>query len=185
MIDVLLEEASDVAERLKEVESTEPIEPNKPPFKPRGAQVHKPTREAKQRRGRKPPAPKKNAGNKPKSSTAAAPAAPKIKKPHRFRPGTQALREIRRYQKTTELLLRKQPFYRLVREVSEAVASAKQLAFVPRWQASALVALQESTEVYVIAFFQGIQLCAIHAKRTTVMPKDVGLWKRLVSWKER
>jgi len=96
-----------------------------------------------------------------------------IKKPHKFRPGTVALREIRRYQKSTELLIRKLPFQRLVREIAEAFKTDL------RFQASAVAALQESAEAFLIDLFEDTNLCAIHAKRITVMPKDMALARRI------
>ena len=96
-----------------------------------------------------------------------------LKKVHRYRPGTVALREIRRYQKSTDLLLRKLPFQRLVREI----ASEYQTDL--RFQASAIEALQEATEAYMVSMFEYANLCAIHAKRVTVMNKDLSLAKRL------
>ena len=54
-----------------------------------------------------------------RKTAAASTATGGVKKPHRFRPGTVALREIRRYQKSTELLIRKLPFQRLVREIAQ------------------------------------------------------------------
>ena len=92
---------------------------------------------------------------------------------HRFRPGTVALREIRRYQKSTELLIRRMPFQRLVREI--AVEYKTDL----RFQASAILALQEATEAYLVALFEDSNLCAIHAKRVTIMPRDVQLARRI------
>ena len=96
-----------------------------------------------------------------------------VKKPHRYRPGTVALREIRQYQKSTELLLRKLPFQRLVREVGQD--------FRPdlRFQASAIMALQEATEAFVVGLFEDSNLCALHAKRVTLMPKDIQLARRV------
>ena len=82
-----------------------------------------------------------------------------IKKPHRYRPGTVALREIRKYQKTTELLIRKLPFQRLVRELAQDLKNEL------RFQSSALLALQEATEAYIVGLFEDTNLCAIHAKR--------------------
>lgn len=102
-----------------------------------------------------------------------APATGGIKKPHRFRPGTVALREIRRYQKSTELLLRKLPFQRLVREVAMDFRSEL------RFQSHALLALQEASEVYLISVFEDANLCAIHAKRVTIFPKDMQLARRI------
>uniref|UniRef100_A0A915EDE0 Histone H3 n=1 Tax=Ditylenchus dipsaci TaxID=166011 RepID=A0A915EDE0_9BILA len=96
-----------------------------------------------------------------------------LKKPRRYRPGTVALREIRRYQKTTDLLLRKLPFQRLVREV------AQQHRDDYRFQSSAVLALQEAAEAYLTALFEDTNLCAIHAKRVTIMPKDMQLARRI------
>merc|ERR1712060_501839 len=96
-----------------------------------------------------------------------------IKTKHRFRPGTVALREIRRYQKSTELLLRKLPFQRLVREIASEIKSDL------RFQSSAIMALQEATEAYLVSLFEDTNLCAIHAKRVTIMPRDIQLAKRL------
>merc|ERR1719158_1754937 len=96
-----------------------------------------------------------------------------IKKPHRFRPGTVALREIRKYQKSTELLIRKLPFQRLVREV----ASDFQMDL--RFQSQAVLALQEAAKAYLVGLFEDTNLCAIHAKRVTIMPKDIQLARRI------
>jgi len=89
------------------------------------------------------------------------------KKPHRYRPGTVALREIRKYQKSTELLIRKLPFQRLVREIAQDFKNDL------RWQGQAILALQESAEAYLVSLFEDSNLCAIHAKRVTIMPKDM------------
>ena len=96
-----------------------------------------------------------------------------IKKPHRYRPGTVALREIRKYQKSTELLIRKLPFQRLVREVAQEYKSDL------RFQSSAVIALQEASESYLVSLFEDTNLCAIHAKRVTIMPKDMQLARRI------
>ena len=108
-----------------------------------------------------------------KAARKSAPATGGVKKPHRFRPGTVALREIRRYQKSTELLLRKAPFQRLVREV------ASQYKNDLRFQATAIAALQEATEAYMVSLFEDSNLCAIHGKRVTIMPKDMQLSRRI------
>ena len=97
----------------------------------------------------------------------------KKNKPHRYRPGTVALREIRRYQKSTELLIRKLPFQRLVREIAQEFKTDL------RFQGSAILALQESAEAYLVALFEDTNLCAIHAKRVTIMPKDIQLARRI------
>jgi len=96
-----------------------------------------------------------------------------VKKPHRFRPGTVALREIRRYQKSTELLIRRMPFQRLVREIAQEFKTDL------RFQASAILALQEATEAYLVGLFEDSNLCAIHAKRVTIMPRDIQLARRI------
>jgi histone H3 len=100
-----------------------------------------------------------------------------VKKPHRFRPGTVALREIRRYQKSTELLIRRQPFNRLVREIAQDYITPNGAG--ERFQASAVLALQEASEAYLTALFEDTNLCAIHAKRQTIMPKDIQLARRI------
>ena len=94
-----------------------------------------------------------------------APATGGVKKPHRYRPGTVALREIRRYQKSTDLLIRKLPFQRLVREIAQEFKTDL------RFQGSAVLALQEAAEAYLVGLFEDTNLCAIHAKRVTIMPK--------------
>jgi histone H3 len=96
-----------------------------------------------------------------------------VKKFHRYRPGTVALRQIRQYQKSTELLLRKMPFQRLVREVAQDFKSSL------RFQSSAIRALQEASEAYLVGLFEDTNLCAIHAKRVTIFPKDMQLARRI------
>ena len=91
----------------------------------------------------------------------------------RYRPGQVALREIRRYQRSTDLLIRKQPFQRLAREIAE------ESGLTVRWQGSALLALQEASEAYLIRLFEDTNLCAIHAKRITIMPRDMQLARRI------
>lgn len=100
------------------------------------------------------------------------------RRPHRFKPGTIALREIRRYQQSTDLLLLKLPFARLVREISQYILPfhvAREL----RWQSQAIQALQEATEAFLVHLFEDTNLCAIHAKRITIMQKDIQLARRL------
>ncbi|GMT16725.1 hypothetical protein PFISCL1PPCAC_8022, partial [Pristionchus fissidentatus] len=87
--------------------------------------------------------------------------------------GTVALREIRRYQKSTELLIRKLPFQRLVREIAQDFKTDL------RFQSSAVMALQEAAEAYLVGLFEDTNLCAIHAKRVTIMPKDIQLARRI------
>ena len=99
-----------------------------------------------------------------------------VKKPHRYRPGTVALREIRRFQKSTELLVRKAPFGRLVREIAQDHNNILQDA---RFQASAVLASQEATEAYATTLFHDSNHAAMHAKRVTIQPKDIQLVRRL------
>ena len=105
-----------------------------------------------------------------------APGVGGFRKPHRFRPGTVALREIRRYQKSTELLLRKLPFQRLVRHVTMTDVAPYGLV---SFQSSAMHVLQEAAEAYLVGLFADTNLCAIHAKRVTIMPRDIQLARRL------
>ncbi len=96
-----------------------------------------------------------------------------VLQPHRYRPGTVALREIRKYQKSTELLIRKLPFQRLVREIAQDFKTDL------RFQSSAVLALQEAAEAYLVGLFEDTNLAAIHAKRVTIMPKDIQLARRI------
>ena len=98
----------------------------------------------------------------------------KVRKPRRYRPGTLALREIRKYQKSTELLIRKLPFQRLVREIVYEMTD-KSYRFTPQ----GLLALQEAAESFLITMFDQCNHIVIHGKRTTVMVKDIQLWDRL------
>ena len=124
---------------------------------------------------------RKSTGGKAPRKQLAKHAAKKSNKPQpgsvkpkrRYRPGTVALREIRRYQKSTDLLVRKLPFQRLVREI------AQDLRADLRFQGSAILALQEAAEAYLASLFEDTNLCAIHAKRVTVMPKDMQLARRI------
>jgi len=108
-----------------------------------------------------------------KAARKSAPACGGVKKPHRFRPGTVALREIRKYQKTTNLLLRKLPFQRLVREIAQEYKSEL------RFQSHAVLAIQEAAEAYLTGVMEDANLCAIHARRVTIFPKDIQLARRI------
>lgn len=96
-------------------------------------------------------------------------------KQRRWRAGTVVLRDIRRYQKSTDTLMARAPFYRLVRKLAGDVSSVRDL----RWQQNALQALQEATEAYLTGMFEDSNLCALHAKRVTVMPRDMQLARRI------
>ena len=132
----------------------------------------------------KPPTPKKRYTGEGKRASATSIRAQQeirksklsmgaIKRPHRYRPRMRALMEIRRYQKTSELLIRKLPFQRLIREITQDYKVGL------RFQASALMALQEAAEAFLIGLFEDTNLCAIHAKRVTIMPKDIQLARRI------
>ena len=108
--------------------------------------------------------------------------APKggVKKCYRYRPGTVALKQIRQYQKSTELLIRKLPFQRLVREIAcDQDVITSPLCGKVRFQSAAIMALQEASEAYLVGLFEDSNLCAIHAKRVTIMPKDIQLARRI------
>ncbi len=96
-----------------------------------------------------------------------------VHKPHRFKPGTIALREIRKFQKSTDLLFRKLPFARLVYEIGQDFKTNL------RWQSQAILAIQEASEAYLVGLFEDANLRAIHAKRVTIMPKDIQLARRI------
>ncbi|EFC38803.1 histone H3 [Naegleria gruberi] len=117
--------------------------------------------------------PRKTPKKTPAKKSAKKPFTGGIKKPHRYRPGTVALREIRKYQKSTELLIKKKPFCRLVREVAQDYKSDV------RFQANSLLALQEAAEAFIIDIFEDTNLCAIHSKRVTILLKDMQLALRV------
>ncbi|KAM0721056.1 hypothetical protein Q7P37_003342 [Cladosporium fusiforme] len=123
--------------------------------------------------------PGKRLTKEPRRSSGAtkAPTSPGTRKKPRYKPGTVALREIRRYQKTTDLLMAKLPFARLVREVAYNVSPASLDGH--RWQSQAIQALQEAAEAFLVHLFEDTNLCALHAKRVTIMQKDIQLARRL------
>ena len=110
----------------------------------------------------------------PSRKTSSGLAAPSPSRPRRYRPGEKALREIRFYQKNTNLLIRKLPFARLVREIQSELC-----IHTMRWQGEAIAALQEAAENHLVSLFEDSNLCTIHAKRVTVMPKDMQLARRI------
>lgn len=93
-----------------------------------------------------------------------------------FASGTVALREIRRYQKSTELLIRRRPFDRLIKEIAQDYKTDL------RFQSAALVAIQEATEAYLVGLLEDTNLCAIHSKRATIMPKGKSLLANPISF---
>ena len=96
-----------------------------------------------------------------------------VKKPFKFKPGTVAVREISKYQKGTQMLIKKLPFQRMVREIAGGQKDGL------RYQLSALLATQEAAEAYIINLFADTCLCAIHGHRVTIMPRDLQLARRL------
>lgn len=133
-----------------------------------------------------------------KAARKSAPAAEKAKKPHRFRPGTVALREIKKLQNSTDLLIRKMPFQRLVRELitarefkygGEDVKMEKCGPYqdgndgkgdgVGRVSSSFIGMIQDQAEAYLAHLFEDSNLCAVHAKRVTIQEKDMALVMRI------
>ena len=112
-----------------------------------------------------------SSSNRPRGPTTAQPI---VRRKRRMRPGERALREIRQYQSSTTLLLRRLPFARLVREIQYGMTRQPY-----RWQGSAILALQEAAEAHLVALFEDSNLCAIHGKRVTIMPKDMQLARRI------
>ena len=106
-----------------------------------------------------------------------------IKKAHRYHPGLLALQEIRRYQQSTESLIRKTPFNKLIKEISQENRICPEGPGTPsvqvHFQLTALAALQEAAENYLVGLFEEVNLLAIHAKRVTVMPHDIWLALRI------
>ena len=99
--------------------------------------------------------------------------APNGPRPHRFRPSNRVLLEIRRLQCTTDLIIRKLPFERLVREI------ASKFMRDPRFQPSTILALQEASEAYLVKLFENTNLLAMHAKRITITKQDLRLAMRI------
>jgi histone H3 len=93
-----------------------------------------------------------------------------MRKPHRWRPGMMAAREICKLQKTTDLLIRKAPFQRLVQEVALKFGISDL-----QMQSTAILALQEAVEYFMVDVFSDTNLCTSHGKRVTIMVKDLVL----------
>lgn len=125
---------------------------------------------------RKDPVIGKSSARKPGTprKTIVSVTSPKRKAVAKYRPGQKALKEIRFYQKNTDLLIRRLPFARIVKEVQTFVCPRDY-----RWQASAMLALQEASEAHLVGLFEDAYLCTIHAKRVTLMPKDIQLARRI------
>jgi histone H4 len=117
--------------------------------------------------------PRKTSGGHNTSPTAVAARAAGVRKPRRYRPGTVALREIRRYQKSSDLLIARAPFRRLARQIATAFSAA------PLFREGALESLQSAAENYLVGLFQDANICAIHAKRVGIVPADLQLARRI------
>ena len=106
-----------------------------------------------------------------------------IKIPHHYMPGLVALREIRRYQKSTECLIKRSPFQKLIREISQEYCICPQGPGTPsmqvRFQSTAIATLQEAAENLIVGLFEDVNLLAVNAKRVTVMPRDIRLALRI------
>ena len=100
-----------------------------------------------------------------------------IKKPHRYRPGMVALREIRQYQRSTENLIKKTPFQKLIREISQEYRICPDSTGTPsvqvRFQSTAIAALQEAAENFIVGLFEDVNLLAVHTRCVTIMPRDI------------
>ena len=106
-----------------------------------------------------------------------------IKKPYRYHPGLLALREIHRYQQSTDSLIRRTPFNKLIKEISQEYRICPEGPRTPsvqvRFQSTALAALQEAAKNFLVGLFEDVNLLAVHAKRVTVMPSDIRLALRI------
>ncbi|KAG0137776.1 histone H3-like centromeric protein cse-4 [Tuber indicum] len=114
-----------------------------------------------------------------KSQTGAGhrPSSPKAQ--HRYRPGERAIREIRRMQRSVKAAIPAAPFYRLIREIANDRVRMMRGGENYRWQSTALEALKEATEAYLVHLLEDSNLCAIHARRVTIMVKDIQLARRI------
>ena len=91
----------------------------------------------------------------------------------RFKPGTVVLREIKKYQKSTELMLPRAPFQRLVRDITHQIDPDL------RFQQTAIDAIQEAAEGYMVSLFEDANACAIHSKRVTLSIQHINLARRI------
>ena len=93
----------------------------------------------------------------------------KLEKQRKVQKGMQALKEIQRYQKGVDLLIRRVPFQRLVREIIQKRREGLKL------QSSTVLVLQEASEAFLVGLMEQANLCTIHVKRVTIMPRDIQL----------
>ena len=111
----------------------------------------------------------------PRAKPATKAARVRVVRAHRYRPGTRALMEIRKYQKTQDLLIRRMPFQRLVKEIAQGMFPEMDL----RFQSTAIACLQEAAEAHLITLFEDTNLIALHCKQVTIQPKDMQLARRI------
>ncbi|XP_015734075.1 histone H3-like centromeric protein A [Coturnix japonica] len=121
------------------------------------------------------PRPKPHSPRRRSRPPTAPPPTPRRPRVRRYRPGQRALKEIRRYQSSTALLLRRRPFARVVREICLLFTRGVDY----KWQAMALLALQEAAEAFLVHLLEDAYLCSLHARRVTLFPKDLQLARRL------
>ena len=112
------------------------------------------------------------------------PDPPPVRRPPRRVPGDYALSTIRKLQNTTDLLIQKAPFHRLVREITQDLAHTSAAEEPYKYQVAALTALQEAAEAYLVYLFEDTNLCCIHARRVTIMPRDIQLARRIRNEKD-
>jgi len=115
-----------------------------------------------------------------KAGKGAKGAAGGVKRPHRWKSGTVALREIRKYQKSTDLQFQKAPFRRLVREILGDIQGVHlDDSTIGRVSGAAMMALQEAAEAFTVELFQVTNTATVAAKRSTVLPRDMDLVRRV------
>lgn len=118
--------------------------------------------------------PRRSIKKRPRSSAGSA-GGGEIRRKRRFRAGTRVLQEIRRLQHSTHTLIPRVHFSRVIRDVATSVTGGETL----RWASEGLEAIQEAAEAYLVGLFEDAQLCAVHAKRVTIMLKDIMLARRI------
>ncbi|XP_060093795.1 histone H3-like centromeric protein A [Heteronotia binoei] len=156
---------------------TSPRRRGRPPASPRRGRPP-----ASPRRGRPPASPRRGrpqATPRPRPQEEPAQERP-VRRRRRYRPGQRAMLEIRKYQKSTSLLIQKLPFARLVREICLEFTRGVDMY----WQGMALLALQEAAEAFLVHLMEDAYLCTIHAKRVTLFPKDIQLARRIRGYQE-
>lgn len=113
-------------------------------------------------------------------------AASVVRRRRRYKPGTVALREVRRYQRGTDLLIRRLPYQRFVRSVADTHASGTNNAEGLRFQGAAIDLLQEASENYLISCLIDAKKLSAHANRIGVNKRDIAmvLEVRNAAWDE-